>query len=172
MKTSKVTREEVTVDGVFTIYCKIQNMLLPLSEASSLMETLPTHGHGGKTYKLLPYHPTLTGASQIERIGQRKYKCKLCNTLVHRKKMRQHIDSHIVKDSMTNVCEFCGVEGNAKGEVNIVSESGRGKSTSEVPNSSCDLFESFSITSVAKRSNRSPCTARPLPCLSLYRMVV
>ena len=28
LKTSKVTREEVTVDVVFTVYCKIQNMLL------------------------------------------------------------------------------------------------------------------------------------------------
>ena len=36
---SKATREEITVDRAFTIYCKIQNMLLPyhstLTEAFS-----------------------------------------------------------------------------------------------------------------------------------------
>ena len=165
LKTSKIIREEVTVDGVFTIYCKVQNMHLPLSEASSFMETLPLHGDGGKTYKLLPYHPTLTEASQIEWIEQSKYKCKMCNKLVNRKKMKQHIGSHIVKGGMTNVCGFCGVEGNVKCKVNIVSGSGRGKNTSDVPNSSCGLFETVSITYGAKTSSRSPCTNRPIHCL-------
>ena len=86
-------------------------MLLSLSEASSLFELLPLYEANSKTYKLLPYHSTLTEASHIEQTEQTTFKCKLCNKPMGRKKMRQHIGSHILKDNLENVCGFCGVQG-------------------------------------------------------------
>ena len=55
LKVSKSIREEITVDGTFAIYCKIQNMLLSLSETSSLFGLLPLYEANSKTYKLLPH---------------------------------------------------------------------------------------------------------------------
>ena len=49
LEVSKRTREEITVDGTFAIYCKIQNMLLSLSEASSLFGLLPLYEANSKT---------------------------------------------------------------------------------------------------------------------------
>ena len=168
LKVSKRIREEITVGGTFAICCKIQNMLLSLSEASSLFVLLPLYEANSKTYKLLPYHAALTEASHIEQTEQGTFKCKLCNKPMGRKKMRQHIGSHILKDNLENVCGFCGVQGC---DIDISCGSGRGKTVSEVPQSRCDFYEKFSIKAAANGSKRSPCTNRPIHCPVCTRVV-
>ena len=85
-----------------------------------------------------------------------------------RKKMRQHIGSHILKENLENVCGFCGVQGC---DIDISCGSGRGKSISEVPQSRCDFYEKFSIKAAANGSKRSPCTNRPIHCPVCTRVV-
>ena len=168
LEVSKSIREEITVDGTFAIYCKIQNVLLLLSEASSLFGLLPLYEANSKTYNLLPSHATLTEASHIEQTEQSTFKCKLCNKPMGRKNMRQHIGSHILKDNLENVCGFCGGQGC---DIDISCGSGRGKTVSEVPQSRCDFYEKFSIKAAANGSKRSPCTNRPIHCPVCTRVV-
>ena len=85
--------------------------------------------------------------------------------------MRQHVGFHILNEdieSSQNVCGFCGSADSC--DISICRGSGRGKTASEIPQSTCSYFEKFSLKSAAKSTKTSPCTNRPIECATCKRI--
>ena len=97
LKVSRTFHEEICIDGSFTIYCKLENMALPIPEALALFYLLPLCEGNKRAYRLLPYYNSLSEASHLDNTEESKYKCKLCTKLFDKNKMRQHVGSHIGK---------------------------------------------------------------------------
>ena len=55
-------------------------------------------------------------------------------------------------------------------DITISRGSGRGKTASEVPQSTCIYFEKFSLKSASKVTKTSPCTNRPVECPTCKRI--
>ena len=113
------------------------------------------------TQLILPYHSSLAEACPVDDQKKKKVECKICKKKVDMIKMRQHIGAHFVKGEVQNMCGFCGL---TSCDINIACGSGRGKTASEIPTSTCEYYEKFSIKSAAKVSKTSPCTNRPVGC--------
>ena len=147
------------------MYVKMMHSKLELSEARKTFDMLPVKpGNHGST-RLLPYHSSLSETSTSDSTTETKIKCKICEKLVNRKKMRLHVGAHILKDNIKGACGFCGEKVDVgRCNIEIVKGSGRGQTSSEVPRSGCDYFEKFSLLSVSKGSQRNPCTNRPVEC--------
>ena len=110
--------------------------------------------------KLLPYDESLTECLGTE-VKVNKIKCKLCEKQLLDKKMRKHIGSHILIDSLEDVCGFCGMSGCSIG---IVQGSGRGKTASKIISSDCEYRVKLSLKAAEKSTKSSPCTNRPVTC--------
>ena len=85
--------------------------------------------------------------------------------------MRQHVGFHILSkdiESSQNVCGFCGSADSC--DISICRGSGRGKTASEIPQSTCSYFEKSSLKSAAKSTKTSPCTNRPIECATCKRI--
>ena len=151
----KNNKEEITIDGTYAVYVKMQESMLRTSEVKTLMEHLPIQD--GKNFKLLPYHSTLTETCDISDTSQKKVDCKICKKKISRKKMREHIGAHIVKDEIEKSQSLCGYCGTKNCDITITRGSGRGKTASEIPISICEYFEKFSLKSAKKvtKTNQS-----------------
>ena len=160
--------EEISIDGNMVVYVKMMNSQLSISEPRNVFDLLPVKfGHNPSL--LLPYHSSLSESSSIESSDGDNIKCKICEKLINKKKMRMHVGAHILKDGLKDSCGFCGEVG--KCHIEIAKGSGKGKTASEVPRSGCDYFVKFSIVAAAKGSKKSPCTNRPVRCQICKRTI-
>ena len=166
---SKTMKEEIIIGGEFTIFVRLFQSSLNLNDILLLIKQLPTYKIRND-YKLLPYHSLLTEGCVME-ADSSLIICKICSKYIQKKKMRQHVGSHILSkdiESSQNVCGFCGTADTC--DISICRGSGRGKTASEIPQSTCSYFEKFSLKSAAKSTKTSPCTNRPIECPTCKRI--
>ena len=110
-----------------------------------LITQLPTYKIRND-YKLVPYHSLLTEGCVME-ADSYLIICKICSKFIQKKKMRQHVGSHILRkdiESSQNVCGFCGTADSC--DISIRRGSGRGKTASEIPKSASKSTKTSSCT--------------------------
>ena len=129
------------------VYVKMQQSKLKICEAKSTFDLLPLKPGSHDSSRLLPYHSSLAEALSVDSAVKTNISCRICEKSIERKKMRQHVGAHILRDNLKNACGFCGQEGC---DIEIARVSGRGQTASEIPKSTCAYFEEFSIKAASK----------------------
>ena len=149
------------IDGNLCILVQLRGLCIEREKVMHLMKQIPLSSKAISNSKLLPYDECLKELQASNEMEGENIKCKLCSTIIQKKKMRKHVGTHILKDNLMDVCGFCGLSGCT---IDIIRGSGRGKTASKVVSANCEYMEKFSLTSTKKITKSSPCTNRPVTC--------
>ena len=132
-----------------------------MDKAVNIMSSVPLMDTPSIQITFLPYH-SLLGVTMQPGDTTTKVPCRLCEERVEKKVMRRHVDNLILKDDLGIVCGFCGL---GTCSIDLVRESGRGKTISFVPGSNCQYQVKFSLKSAETPTKSGPCSNRPIRCI-------